>query len=167
MSYPEDLLKQANHLARLDRKKPVQANLRRAISAAYYALFHLLICDAAKRFSPPEPKGLQQQWQRAFAHGAMKDICQKFASVNLPENLRPLLAAPLSKELIAIAKAFVSLQQARHDADYDLRQAFSRPDAINQIKKAENAFVAWKQIRRAPDAAVFLSALLLSKQWSR
>jgi uncharacterized protein (UPF0332 family) len=42
----EDLLKQAVRLATLDIKKPKQANLRRAISSAYYAVFHLLVDEA-------------------------------------------------------------------------------------------------------------------------
>jgi hypothetical protein len=37
----KDLLEQAVRLAKLDAKRPKQANLRRAISSAYYALFQL------------------------------------------------------------------------------------------------------------------------------
>ena len=44
----EDLLKQAARLATLDVKKPKQANLRRAISSAYYAVFHLLVDEACR-----------------------------------------------------------------------------------------------------------------------
>ena len=36
----EDLFQQAAELATIDAKKPKQANLRRAVSAAYYAVFH-------------------------------------------------------------------------------------------------------------------------------
>src|ERR1035438_5650076 len=46
MAFAEDLLEQAYHLARRERTKPRQASLRRAISTAYYALFHLLIREA-------------------------------------------------------------------------------------------------------------------------
>ena len=42
MSLATDLLEQADHLARRERKRPKQASLRRAVSAAYYGLFHLL-----------------------------------------------------------------------------------------------------------------------------
>jgi hypothetical protein len=40
-----DLLQQANHLATYEGANPSQASLRRAVSTAYYALFHLLIED--------------------------------------------------------------------------------------------------------------------------
>jgi uncharacterized protein (UPF0332 family) len=43
MAFPDDLLEQANHLANREPELPRQASLRRAVSAAYYALFHLLI----------------------------------------------------------------------------------------------------------------------------
>jgi uncharacterized protein (UPF0332 family) len=43
MPYCDDLLEQALHLAKREKKKPRQASLRRAVSTAYYALFHLLI----------------------------------------------------------------------------------------------------------------------------
>ena len=46
MPFPEDLLEQAKHLASRERTKPKQASLRRAVSTAYYALFHLLISEA-------------------------------------------------------------------------------------------------------------------------
>ncbi len=42
MSLHADLLDQAEQLAHLDPRRRKQANLRRAISSAYYALFHLL-----------------------------------------------------------------------------------------------------------------------------
>ena len=43
MRLPEGLLEQAQHLVKREPKRPKQASLRRAISTAYYALFHLLI----------------------------------------------------------------------------------------------------------------------------
>ena len=48
MSAHGDLLQQAFHLATIDAKKPKQANLRRAVSSAYYAVFHLLIDEACR-----------------------------------------------------------------------------------------------------------------------
>ncbi len=43
MSLHDDLLIQATHLATLETTRPKQASLRRAVSTAYYALFHFLI----------------------------------------------------------------------------------------------------------------------------
>ena len=43
MAYADDLLELAKHLANLEPVNPRQACMRRAVSTAYYALFHLLI----------------------------------------------------------------------------------------------------------------------------
>jgi len=45
-----DLLDQAEHLAAKEPRKPRQASLRRAVSATYYAIFHLLVNEAVVRF---------------------------------------------------------------------------------------------------------------------
>ena len=49
----DDLLEQARILAKLDVKKPKQANLRRAVSSAYYAVFHFLVHEACCASSQP------------------------------------------------------------------------------------------------------------------
>lgn len=51
-----DLLQQARQLATLDLKKPKQANLRRAVSSTYYAIFHFLVRES-----------VSQQMERAIA----------------------------------------------------------------------------------------------------
>ena len=45
MAYPDELLELARELANLHPGHPHQASLRRAVSTAYYALFHLLISE--------------------------------------------------------------------------------------------------------------------------
>ena len=52
MSLHDDLLGQARQLAAKEPKRPLQASLRRAVSASYYALFHLLVYHAARRMFP-------------------------------------------------------------------------------------------------------------------
>ena len=80
MTLPRDLLDQAAHLAARESKRPRQASLRRAVSAAYYALFHLLIAEGAKQLSPPKPEGLRLLTQRAYNHGDMRQVCLSFLS---------------------------------------------------------------------------------------
>jgi len=48
MAFAQDLLEQSSHLANREPRRPRQASLRRAVSTAYYALFHLLIQEATK-----------------------------------------------------------------------------------------------------------------------
>jgi uncharacterized protein (UPF0332 family) len=56
MAFPDDLLEQAQHLAQREPKVPKQASLRRAVSTAYYAPFHLLITETTKNWKRAEER---------------------------------------------------------------------------------------------------------------
>lgn len=77
MSLHDDLLKQAEQLAIADPRKPRQASLRRAVSAAYYALFHKLV-DQGTVFlvSRRRRSALRACLARAFAHATMRQVAQ-------------------------------------------------------------------------------------------
>jgi hypothetical protein len=164
VSLHRDLIEQAEHLAKREPKKPRQASLRRAVSAAYYALFHLLISDGALRLIPGVPGPLRAQAQRAFAHNEMKRACEQFTR---PGPYPHLLAAPVEAELAAIAATFIDLQQQRHAADYDLSQTFDRIRVLRIVSQAKAAMTDWHTVRSRPNANVFLTALLLGSRWSK
>ena len=64
MGLAHDLLQLADHLATYEGVNPGQASLRRAVSTAYYALFHLLVQDAAMRWtgSSEAQTGIERGW---------------------------------------------------------------------------------------------------------
>jgi hypothetical protein len=166
----DDLLEQAKHLASRERRKPRQASLRRSVSAAYYALFHLLVSEGSRLLAPHQPPNLRAQVRRAFSHGDMKAVCRQFGSSNMTRiaaGTRALIDAPLENELRSVASAFVELQEARHGADYDVRVSFNRLDVLGKINMTQQAFADWRRVRGKPNAAAFLAALLLQKHWSR
>jgi hypothetical protein len=167
MALHHDLLEQADHLASRERLRPRQASLRRAVSAAYYALFHLLADEGARRLTPPQPSPLRRQVSRAFDHRHMREVCQEFKKPNLPDNLRALLDLPVETDLMAVANAFVALQNARHEADYDLSATFNRIEVLQKIAQVHSAFFSWQAVRGRPNATVFLAALLLRRHWRR
>ena len=74
MSFAMDLLVQAQDLTRKDRRKPKQASLRRAVSTAYYALFHLLIGETVKNWKRSSERNTLS---RMFDHDTMKKACVK------------------------------------------------------------------------------------------
>jgi hypothetical protein len=171
-----DLLEQAEHLVARERQKPKQASLRLAVSAAYYALFHLLVSDGARLLSPTQPRGLSGRIQRAFNHRDMRTVCKGFVEADLavgrgglpnqiPAPTRDLLTFRLEPTLVTVLQAFVELQEARHQADYDPTMALSRLGAASHVDTARTAFASWQTIRRTPNAVVFATALLLQKQW--
>ena len=72
MSYPWNLLDSAVAISQVDPQ--TQANLRRAVSAAYYALFHFLIDEACGNWIRPEQRG---KLGRAFEHKQMSDASNR------------------------------------------------------------------------------------------
>jgi hypothetical protein len=167
-----ELLKQARHLALREPRNPRQASLRRAVSAAYYALFHLLVSEASQKLVATQPPALRLQVRRAFVHGDMKAACEFFTGnaitdPNNSNNLRHLLTLPIEALITNVAAAFVDLQQARHAADYDHLSQLTRANALLKVSKAEQAFLDWTLIRNSSNANVFLATLLLHNRWRR
>ncbi len=70
MSLPDDLFVQAQQLAQWDARRPKQVNLRRAISSAYYALFHLLSSETSTLFAAE--LGLAARINRTLNHGDVR-----------------------------------------------------------------------------------------------
>ena len=162
MSLHADLLRQARQLALKEPRRPSQASLRRAISASYYALFHLLVAEATKRmFSGRDRAALRGGLGRAFVHGDMKRVAQQFSGGGVSPKLSPGMSGQaVQPELAGIATTFVDLQQARHEADYDTTRRFTRQDAIDLVDRAEQAFRDWNTVRTSVQADVFLAGLL-------
>lgn len=163
MALPKDLLDQAVRLLSQEKKRPKQASLRRSVSTAYYALFHLLVSESVARMAPTSPKNIGLQMQRAFEHSTMKRVCKSFSAGSLPDTIQHLQSGRIEPELRKVAKIFVDLQEERHAADYDLVHTFTKQGATDNIGKATDAFTTWAIIRKFPNATLFLMALAFPK----
>lgn len=166
MSLHSELLAQAQYLVRREPRRPRQASLRRSVSSAYYALFHLLIDEGSRRLvSGTQRSDLRQTLARAFTHQEMKIVAERFSKGTVPPRLANLLpSTSIPTQLQDVAMAFVELQQARHEADYNLSKRFSRQEAVDLVEMASDAFASWKMIRRTVEADIFLVGLLINKQ---
>ena len=162
MSLHGELLKQAHFLARKERKKPSQASLHRSVSASYYALFHLLVDEATKLMLVGNVRGpLRDSLARAFHHSAMKQTAVALTRRPMPSRLAAgLNGQEVQRPLIDVATAFVQLQEARQDADYNRVLRFTRREALDLAELAEQAFRDWRQVRGSLPADVFLTGLL-------
>jgi hypothetical protein len=155
------LLRQAQHLATKEPRRPLQASLRRAVSAAYYALFHLLVDDAVCRMVSASRYELRNCLRRAFAHANMRAVAQQFVGTSVAQRLRPgLQGQSLQPDLVKVARTFVDLQEARHEADYNTAWRTTRPDALGLIEQTEEVFACWQTVRRTVQADTFLVGLL-------
>ena len=166
MSLHADLLKQAHHLATKESRRPSQASLRRAVSSAYYALFHRLVDEATRMMiSRRNRDALRECLSRAFHHSDMKEVCKFFARKQTPKKLTKALEdLPLQPQLVDIARAFVDLQEARHQADYNTYRLIKRQEAIHHVQLASKALDDWNSIRKTPQADAFLTGLLVIRR---
>jgi hypothetical protein len=165
MGLHHDLVDQAEHLAGKEPRRPKQASLRRAASASYYAVFHLLVDDAVVGLvRGPNPDELRNLLRRAFDHGEMRRTCGAFSGGTLPENLAAALGGPVPADLRNVADAFLELQQARHEADYNLSRTFSRAEVRGLVAKARDAFHLWEAVRTSEAARLYLAALLTGER---
>jgi len=157
------LLEQARHLTRREPRRPRQASLRRAVSSAYYALFHFLIDRACRQVfgGSPRRRQLRLILSRAFAHGTMHAASRRIAGGNLPQSLG--WATPFPQPLRDVALAFMKLQEERHRADYDLSRPFSRSEAATLVELAATAIADWPAVADDDAARLYLSLLLTWK----
>jgi uncharacterized protein (UPF0332 family) len=153
MPFADDLLEQAHHLATREEGEPKQASLRRAVSTAYYAVFHLLIDEAVSQWAVERQRSILA---RTFDHGKMKGICD-----GVLQSAKG--GADLPAELSIVASYFVQLQQHRHVADYDNAKNWSRTDVEDVLTLATDAFEAWRAIRTGDAAKDYLLQLFLPK----
>ena len=162
MAFAEDLLDQAQHLARREKNRPKQASLRRAVSTAYYALFHLLIAEASRNWRWPAHR---HSFARAFEHGRMKTACDRQRAVleayfkTKPGENPRLLAA---RHLHVVADTFVEMQQQRHIADYDNSIRWSRKETLIRVDSVAAAFESWKAVRKDATAQQYLLSLFVN-----
>ena len=152
MAFAEDLLNQAVLLLNKEPKNPTQASLRRSVSTAYYALFHLLIQEASANWSRADTR---DYLARAFEHRTMKQACAWAESTTYP------MASPqVVAKLRSVARAFRELQLQRHLADYSNATRWDRIKAAGRVNQAKTAFQDWKSIRNEFAAQRFLVSLL-------
>ncbi len=131
-------LENARAIAALDKGRPRQASLRRAVSTAYYALFQAL-CEMCA----DELVGWGKPWEsftpifRAVEHGRAAQTLSQRNLANTPELQR-------------IGYVFKELQAAREWADYNPEprpkfeleanaSRFTRSEALTFIELAEEA----------------------------
>ena len=164
-SLPIQLLEQAQVLLALDRSRPKQANVRRAISATYYGLFHFVADEAGRSFigTGGARRPLRSAVARAMEHGSVRAACERTASAgapgSLPVSIRGCWSGPVSADLTTFARAFAVLQDARHRADYDRNAVVRRADVERSLSLAREAMNAWSRIDPREAQAFLLAAL--------
>ena len=138
---PNDLIAVARTLAAgRNASNPngaTDTELRRAVSCAYYAIFHTLCRAYADAMAGPyigSQMG-QELWNmtyRTLDHGPARNKCNDSSSMS-----------QFSPDLRRFAITLVNLQQRRHEADYDPGTIFDQTQVTQIIDDAENALAGF------------------------
>jgi hypothetical protein len=140
------------------------ARLRRAVSTAYYALYHKVVRAAAERFLGlgEEKSPAYTLLYRSFDHRHMRAICESLNVSTLNVRLQMQLGrTAMSQDLRDFASTFPTLQQARHRADYDPSVRFNVEDVFDLIAASEAA--AWAFERVDIEERTDVLALMIAK----
>jgi hypothetical protein len=162
---PDHLLEQADRLiAPPGGGAPRQADLRRAISTAYYAVFHAIVTDAADDFVGRSHRHAPRYAlvYRSIDHRSVRGLCEDVVKTTPPakySNYVPM--GGFGPDLIALATAVVELQEKRHAADYDPLFRARMSDAVLAVATSRTALVRFRAASRARRKA-FLSLLVFS-----
>lgn len=162
-------LTHAETLAGTGRGRPPIMDLRRGVSASYYALFHELTRHGAEHVLSQGTNSEQAAIRRSYDHGRLKVVCTWVALQKDPEGHQIQLVvhkAAASPQLVHVAETFVDLQQRRHEADYDHSAAFSKTDVINSVAQARSACRSLTQSRGGQEfEALMALATLATRQF--
>lgn len=168
----QDLFAQAMALATLDARKPKQVNLRRAVSAAYDAVFHYLVHEACCLVYGAQhaQASYRHVLGRAFNHGVMKQACASFGGGALKAAVIKGLPRdsegdyPIAQPIRGVARSFTDLQEKRHLADCDRSERFKRSDVKIWIETAETAVANFAELAMSDDKRFFLACLWAWKE---
>ena len=135
MGLADELLDDARYLADKGIADQRRSHMRRAISTAYYAVFHLFVEDFVEHWEFPDQRA---RLGRMFNHGPMR------TSFTAKDKKNP---TQLEKELIEVTTSFEQLQKDRERADYDSGWTLVETDVRNSVTLAEEVFEKWRRIK--------------------
>ena len=140
---PEHLFEQAEKLTATPAAGPPrQVDLRRAISAAYYGVFHAILTAAADEFNGVTKRGthLYTSLYRSVDHRGLRDLCNEMKKQTLSTKYQKY--SPFNGfdgNIQAFSTAVVEFQEKRHSADYDPSARLRTSDAMLAIATARSA----------------------------
>jgi hypothetical protein len=159
---PTHLFDQADGLAGSGVGRPRQVDVRRAISAAYYGLFHAVTTAAADLVVGQNNRSQARYGlvYRSIDHNRLREFCKDVQKQTLPEKYRRY--APqggFGADIRTFATAVAELQEKRHTADYDPMAQMKQSDAIVSTGTARAALIRF-QSANSDERMIFLTLLL-------
>ena len=149
-----DLIETARSLTEISPRRPSQANLHRAVSTAYYAMFHCLAVCAANLLVGRARDSTWHQTYRALEHGKARSACEdKGATALFPPEVRDF------------ADMFAALQKLRQKADYALDGKYGKEDVRATIDIVEDTIAGFEQADARHRRAFVAHVLFKRRPW--
>ena len=147
---PEHLLEQADLLLQSMQSGGLvrQANRRRAISTAYYAVFHFLLTAVADEFVGKQKRrsALYALVYRSIDHNDLKSICEVVGRNQIPEKYKKYAPSNgFGPNITEFATLALELREKRHSADYDPSHWVKIADARKAISAARSAMLRFSK----------------------
>lgn len=156
---PDKLLDAADRLAPAETGpgRPPYTAHRRAVSTAYYAVFHAIGGRVVEtRLRPPTSRFASVR--RWIGHSDVRAVARWIGQLQgtsggaPPAHIRALLApsggpAHIDADTATIADVFLELNDKRELADYDHEAVFTRPDTRGHIALARQVVLVVEQVR--------------------
>ena len=136
------LLDQAERLIAEGAMRASQEDLRRAVSAAYYALFHQCLAAAADTVVGEAERGsdLYALAYRSVDHRRLVELCDAYSKPQPPRRYaKHLTVGDRDEGLVAYADMMLQLYQLRASADYDPTWSVSAAAAKAALDTARSA----------------------------
>jgi hypothetical protein len=159
---PAWLLRQAEELTGSGRGQPRNADLRRATSAAYYALFHRIAPDAGNLVLPDGSDREVKHAARYLSHASIRQVCAWIGGDKPPQHLaESVRRLQADKVITSVVAAFTKLQDERVAADYDHFADFTRPGTRVLVRQARRAVDLLDQHGQGSEVRGFLGLIVL------
>jgi hypothetical protein len=143
---------------------PRQVDLRRAISSAYYGLFHFCLTAVADEFVGVTQRGTPRYAlvYRSIDHQTLSKVCDEARKQNPTARYRPYLpAGGFGDNFREFTAGVIDLQQKRYMADYDPLPRYRASDARLVISAARTA-VRHYETTTPEQQRAFLTLLICS-----
>lgn len=160
---PDHLLEQAEFLVSATASwNPRDVDLRRAVSNAYYALFHTLLMLVADEFVGSRNRSSPQYAlvYRSLDHRTFRELSEVVLKSSLPPKYQSQTPpGGFGEDIRAVASAFVDLQEKRYLADYAPHATMIASDAHQMIAQSRAAIARLKKANSSKKKAFAILAV--------
>jgi hypothetical protein len=158
---PEHLFEQADGLTTAVDSR--HTDLRRAISNAYYGLFHFALTAAADMVVGTAERATSRYAlvYRSVDHGRLRSLCDQIKGTN-PQKIAFVPAGGFGS-IADFARITLNHYELRILADYDPSRPFTRNEAMVAVSEAREAIKMFQQ-GSAEQQRAFLTLLLFKQR---